>query len=210
MPRAYTVPNDLRNVVSISAGGTHTLALCANGSVRAWGENEFNQCTIPADLGDVVAVAAGGWHSLALRSNGTVAAWGKNLHSQCNVPQGITNATAIAAGGNHSLAILGDGTVLTWGQNAHAECDPPADLRNAVAISAGGCFSMALLHADSEPADALIQQLGHSSFTARQDAEAQLTRMGRLVLSAITNAQASDDPEVSTRAKRIQRNILKQ
>lgn len=35
-------------------------------TVRAWGRNDFGQCTVPSDLGPCIAVAAGGNHTVAL------------------------------------------------------------------------------------------------------------------------------------------------
>ena len=90
----------LQNVIAIAGGGTHSLALVANGTVRAWGMNERgqlgNDSTIdsavpvlvrwPPDnqhaLDKITAIAAGGFHSLALRSDGTAWAWGDNVHGQ--------------------------------------------------------------------------------------------------------------------------------
>jgi alpha-tubulin suppressor-like RCC1 family protein len=76
-------------VKAVAAGVWHSLALLANGTVAAWGLNDYGQCTIPAALqvpGAAVAIAAGGWHSLALKADGTSVAWGRNDFGQCNVP----------------------------------------------------------------------------------------------------------------------------
>jgi alpha-tubulin suppressor-like RCC1 family protein len=129
--------SNLKFVTSISAGGQHTLALLANGTVMAWGGNGFGQLgdgttTIRAvpvatkGLTGVRAIAAGGTHSLALMSNGTVMAWGNNESGQLGtgntieseVPvavKGLTGVRAIAAGRDHSLALMSSGTVMAWG-----------------------------------------------------------------------------------------------
>src|SRR5204863_429007 len=62
-----TVPAGLNDVVAVAAGGNHSLALRADGTVRAWGSNSFGQATVPAGLSNVVAVAAGYNLSLALK-----------------------------------------------------------------------------------------------------------------------------------------------
>jgi alpha-tubulin suppressor-like RCC1 family protein len=61
---------------AIAAGGFHSLALKSDGTVVAWGYNDFGQSTVPAGLSGVVAIAGGWFHSLALKSDGTVVAWG--------------------------------------------------------------------------------------------------------------------------------------
>ena len=85
-PHSSPVPSvGLHFVTAIAAGGTHSLALVANGSVYSWGHNEFGQLgngstlvgEVPAvvpGLGPAKAIAAGLNFSLALLTNGTVMA----------------------------------------------------------------------------------------------------------------------------------------
>ena len=54
-------------VTAIAAGGFHTVALKTNGSVVAWGNNDYGQTNVPvAAQSGVTAIAAGGYHSVAL------------------------------------------------------------------------------------------------------------------------------------------------
>ena len=50
------------------------MALKADGTVVAWGDNGEGQADVPAGLTDVIAIAAGLSHSVALKSDGTVVA----------------------------------------------------------------------------------------------------------------------------------------
>lgn len=127
-----------------SAGTLHSAVLNADGTVSAFGSNQFGQTTVPAGLSNVVAVSAGGYHTLALKADGTVAAWGNNHGGQATVSVGLTNVVAISAGGSHSLALRTDGTVVAWGDNGLYQCNVPAGLTGVVAISAGDSHSMAL------------------------------------------------------------------
>ena len=117
----------LDGVTAIAGGSFHGLALRNNGTVWAWGDNNYGQLgdgtTTPrasptqvSGLSNIVAIAAGASHSLALDASGTLWAWGDNAFGQLgdgsNVQRrtpvhvlGITNATRIAAGGFFSLAI---------------------------------------------------------------------------------------------------------
>ncbi len=79
--------------VAIASSGYHYLALLANGSVAAWGENAAGQ------LGD------------GTRANRRAPV----------VVDGVAGATAIAAGGETSLALLEDGSVVGWGSNRYGE-----------------------------------------------------------------------------------------
>jgi hypothetical protein len=79
----------LSEVTAISAGAYHSLALLSDGTVMAWGQNEYGQLgdgttenrdvPVPVSgLSDVVAISAGYNENLALLSDGTVMAWGRN------------------------------------------------------------------------------------------------------------------------------------
>ena len=78
------------DVVAIGTGASHGLALKADGTVVAWGDNRYGQLAIPSGLQDVTAIAAGWVHNLAVKSDGTVVAWGDNSLGQATVPPGLT------------------------------------------------------------------------------------------------------------------------
>ena len=131
------------NAQKIAAGGWHSVVVCNDSTVKAFGENETGQLGngynsdsyVPVsviNLSGVVAVSAGGdqleAHSMALKSDGTVWTWGSNIYGQLgnatttstNVPVQtllLNNIVAISAGGWHSVALKNDGTVWTWGWN---------------------------------------------------------------------------------------------
>ena len=90
---------DLTKVTAISAGYGHALAV-ANGSVVAWGSNEFSQC----------GISGAGWHATPQQVVG-VGVDEKTL----------TGVTALAAGYYHSLALMEDGTVTAWGNNGSGQ-----------------------------------------------------------------------------------------
>jgi alpha-tubulin suppressor-like RCC1 family protein len=136
------VPAGASNVVQISAGAMHNLALLQDGSVIAWGSGEATN--VPAGLPEIVSVAAGGTFSLALSSNGMVFCWGTTDAGQTEVPPNLSNVVAVAAGGSHSLALKSDGTVAAWGLNNLGQATVPSWLTNAAAIAAGADHSLAL------------------------------------------------------------------
>jgi alpha-tubulin suppressor-like RCC1 family protein len=135
----------LTNVVSISAGGTHSCATLSNGNAKCWGLNSSGQLgngttansSTPVPVGpagsplaNVVAISAGGTHSCAILSNGTVKCWGLNSSGQLGngtansstpllVGGNLTNAVAISAGSVQTCATLSNGNAKCWGSNAN-------------------------------------------------------------------------------------------
>ncbi len=122
----------------------HSIAVKGDGTVVAWGYNNYSQASPPENLTGVTAVAAGYWSSHALTEDGFVVSWGGDGTGSELPPADLTDVIAIADGFNHSLALKADGTVVAWGQNSSGETSVPAGLPEVVAITAGYGYSVAL------------------------------------------------------------------
>ena len=110
-PAPAPVPvRDLSGVTAIAAGGDHTCALLADGTVRCWGSDDHGQ------LG-----------------NGSTA----ELLAVPTAVQGISGATAITAGNLLSCALLGDGTIRCWGDDEFGELGDESTGHTAVATPVG-------------------------------------------------------------------------
>lgn len=141
----------LTEIVAVTVGNNHTLALKKDGTVWAWGYNidgrlgdgSMTNRSTPVQvkgpsgngfLTEVMAITAGYRHSVALKKDGAVLAWGYNADGQLgngvagdrNMPSRVkggagtgflTDIKQIAAGKNHTVALKSDGTVWTWGIN---------------------------------------------------------------------------------------------
>ena len=134
-------------VVTLAAGGSHSLALDSNGTVWSWGNNGNGQLgngsftpaatDVPGQIAalsgkQIVAIAAGASHSIALGSDGTVWTWGNGMdgqlgngsNSSSDSPASVsgfnagTTITSIAAGEFQTTALGSDGTVYSWGQGS--------------------------------------------------------------------------------------------
>lgn len=117
-----------------------TLALKTDGTIWAWGQDDFNQTGNPptsATQNSPIQVGtANDWIDIsasndatafALKADGTIWGWGFNAHSLL-VPSssvysvgtpiqinGVSGFVKMSAGGTHILAQKADGTLWAWG-----------------------------------------------------------------------------------------------
>lgn len=146
-------------VISVAAGGFHSLALDSSGDVWAWGYNWDGQLGdgTTADqhtpvrvvgLGDVVAISAGENSSYAITRDGRLWAWGWNREGQLGTGsvdsysslarpiEGLAGFQGVAGGFGSALALRSDGTVWAWGRNFEGQLgDATFALRNKPALT---------------------------------------------------------------------------
>jgi alpha-tubulin suppressor-like RCC1 family protein len=137
---AHSLPvkvSNLTGVVALGAGSSHALAVRSDGTVRAWGSNQYSQ------LG------------------ATTAATCTSYHFPCSMTpvrvQNLTGVSAVTGGGNFSLALESDGSVWGWGENGYGQLangtttlfggvtkPTKAKLSSVIAIAAGDEHTLAL------------------------------------------------------------------
>jgi alpha-tubulin suppressor-like RCC1 family protein/phosphodiesterase/alkaline phosphatase D-like protein len=230
-----------RLVSRIVAGGSHGLALCADGTLAAWGGNSYGQLgdgtnsnaylPVLVDrsgvLGgqEIVGLWAGRVHSVALLADGSLVAWGENTSGQLgdgsttnrNVPVRVKmdgvlagkTVKAASCGATHTLVLCTDGTLAAWGDNGYgtlgnggttASAVPVAVNRTGVlagktvtAIAAGYYFSLAAC------ADGTVTAWGYNTFgqlgngsTSNSPVPVLVTRTGVLSGRTVTAVAAGE------------------
>lgn len=133
----------------VSAGHNHSLALCSDGFVYAWGNNSYGQLGIGEhgnsycpmqvkEMPSAVLVSAGKYHSLALSKDGSVYAWGGNSCGQLGdgvydnrtlpiMVDGMPEVISVSAGSYHSLTLDRFGHVWSWGWNRFGQIGNDTD-----------------------------------------------------------------------------------
>lgn len=131
------------NWASVSAGEYYSLAIKKDGTLWAWGNNQYGQLgngittqqNTPVQIGTATnwsKITAGYNHSMAIKTDGTLWAWGRNTNGQIgngnttqqNTPIQVGTATdwdMVKSGRNHTLALKSNGQLWSWGQNTFGQ-----------------------------------------------------------------------------------------
>lgn len=105
VPQAVTKLSGNVTAIATSADANFSLALKSDGTVWAWGNNDYGQ------LGNGITL-----------SNSYYYYYSNSVYSSVPVQvAGLSGIIAIAAGGNHALALRSDGVVFAWGNNDSCE-----------------------------------------------------------------------------------------
>jgi alpha-tubulin suppressor-like RCC1 family protein len=129
--------SNLTGVVAIGAGSSHALAARSDGTVRAWGSNQYKQ--------------------LGATTTATCTSYQFPCSTTPIQVQSLTGVSAVAGGGNFSLALKSDGSVWGWGENGYGQLangtttlfggvtkPTKAKLSSVIAIAAGDKHTLAL------------------------------------------------------------------
>ena len=213
----------------VAAGWWHNLAAKTDGTVWAWGRNQFgqlgngttNQSNVPvqvSNLGGVIGVAGGSYHSVALKSDGTVWTWGFNgsgqlgngttANSSTPVRAGtLTGMTSVAAGCNFTVALRSDGTVWDWGQNSNGQLgngtttnsSTPVQVSNLTGVTA---ISAGCDHGMALKSDGTVWTWGynHNGQLGNGSTTSSTVPVRVTSLSNVTSISAGEDHSLAAKA----------
>uniref|UniRef100_A0A8C1K1H1 HECT domain-containing protein n=1 Tax=Cyprinus carpio TaxID=7962 RepID=A0A8C1K1H1_CYPCA len=139
---------DNRQVIQITCGDHHSMALTHDGQLFVWGDNSHGQLGLNKDhpgspsaqhvqsLSGIplAQISAGGDHSFGLSLSGVVFGWGKNSAGQLgfgdttdrHIPTVIKSLNqkkivSISCGGEHTATLSKGGTVFTFGSGGSGQ-----------------------------------------------------------------------------------------
>ncbi|MCL1874836.1 MAG: InlB B-repeat-containing protein [Synergistaceae bacterium] len=132
-----------KSIKAVAAGYYHNIVQRTDGSLWAWGYNNYSQLgdgttisrNAPIRMGlanDWAAVATGELHTIALKTDGSLWAWGRNNFGQLGDGTttdksdpirvvGANDWAAVAAGWYHAVALKTDGSLWAWGYNNYGQ-----------------------------------------------------------------------------------------
>ena len=140
------IPQELKDIVSVSLATDYRLFLRANGTVVATHADYFD-LEVPSDLTNVIAIAAGEQRGLALKADGTLVQWGVEGRQP---PAGLSNIVAIASGYyGEDMALREDGTIVVW--NWAGELPVPWWVNNVISMATGESYRIVAM-GDGRPA----------------------------------------------------------
>ena len=156
--RTFSVGRAEERFVKIFASGYRSAGIRADGTLWAWGDNQFGKLgnggqfreARPLQVGqhtDWVTVACGMNHTVGLRADGTLWAWGYNLAGQLGdgtrtnrenpVQIGSDRWKAVACILDGTFGIKVDGTLWAWGYEALTKLGLPITSNMAVPRQVG-------------------------------------------------------------------------
>ena len=133
----------LENIVQVSCGWGHCLALTGDGHVYSWGRNNMGQLGVGdrknrpepvlLSLEHIVQIECGGKFCMAMDAEGKLFGWGANDYGQLAgaskskwvgepVELPLNNKfSSVCCGGGSVYGLCPDGSILSWGQNDYLQ-----------------------------------------------------------------------------------------
>lgn len=159
MPVRTPTPNGV-TAVGIRAGTFHVYATQADGSLRAWGFNEYGQLadgstvnrSAPVTMGfgsEFVQIAAGTLSNFGIKADGSLWAWGYNDKGQLGDGTLVPRRNPVKVGDGFSTVVAADesvfalqrnGSLWAWGNNDTGQLGDGSTERRSLPVRIGRNF----------------------------------------------------------------------
>ncbi|MDH5721666.1 MAG: DUF4215 domain-containing protein, partial [Spirochaetia bacterium] len=172
-----------------AVGYKQAIALKSNGTLWAWGRNDYGQVGdgtsatryLPVQIGadiDWISVSAGNNHSIAVKANKNIWAWGYNAYGQLGENTTETRFSPVlissevdwlkvSAGANHSIALKTDNTLWVWGAAGSGRLGIEKEFENApkqLGASAWLAVSTGISHTVALKSDNSLWSWGNNAY----------------------------------------------
>jgi len=144
---------------SVSAGVQHSFGIKEDGTLWAWGRNNYGQLGIgsttqqnsPVLVGTSTdlwkSVSVGYHHSVGIKEDGTLWAWGRNTYGQLGIGAAPNKSSPVqvgtdiwnmvSVGQNHTMAIKSNETLWAWGHNGYGQLGIGSILNKSSPVQVG-------------------------------------------------------------------------
>ena len=119
----------ITDATAVAAGGEDGLALLANGTLMAWGNNNAGELGSTPSPGSDIPVAVAGLSGVSAISAGTSEAGGDK---------------------DHNLALMQDGTIRAWGENSEGGLGDGSKANSSTPVQVSGLSDVTAVSAGSE------------------------------------------------------------
>lgn len=163
---------DPNRIVAIDGGRDHTVALYADGTAAAIGDNQYGQCSV-SEWRDIVAISARCYHTIGVKKDGTVVVTGNDFGNRNKAASAWTDIVEVADGTFHTVGRTGSGTAVAVGDKTGGKLDV-SDWRDLQAIAASSGYTIGLRD-DGTVVTAGWGNLAQHEFSSWQDITAIAT-----------------------------------
>lgn len=129
--------DDWKDIVQISTGAEHLVALTKSGKVLTAGYNIYGQMDTK-NWKDIVQIASNTKNTVGVTKRGKVVAIGNNLYGQCNLSD-WDNIVSVGVGDGFVIGLKSNGTLVAKGRNIYDVCEVE-DLKDITSIQVSDTY----------------------------------------------------------------------
>jgi alpha-tubulin suppressor-like RCC1 family protein len=104
--------------MKISSNEYNCVALKPDGSLFAWGSDNYSQVSGAPSSNDFIDISTGGGNFyIGIKNDGSLFGWGRDFNSIISTIPSGNDFVKVVSGYGHAVAIKSDGTLVSWGDD---------------------------------------------------------------------------------------------